>query len=373
MSETAYWLAWSKIPGIGARRARKLEAAFGSLAAAWGADAFALRDAGMDPRVVGAILRQRRAIEPSIEVEKLRSAGIEAHALTDPGYPARLREIQNPPMLLYVRGRLAPEDEWAVGMVGTRRATPYGREVATVLARDLAGSGVTVVSGLAKGIDAVAHRAALDAGGRSIAVLGSGVDEVYPYENRTLAERMAGGCGALVSEYAPGTKPDARNFPPRNRIITGLSLGLVVLEADLKSGAMISAGFAAEQGREVMAVPSPITSPVGGGVNYLLKQGAKLVASAEDVLEELDLGRLAVAREVGSPLGLESPRGSRRAVPADPTEAVLLGRLSAQPVHIDEIARAAGLPIALVSGTLTLMELKGLARSAGAMRYVRGG
>ncbi len=354
---TEYWVAFSKIPGIGASRARKLEERFGTLEAAWQADAFALKAAGLDDRVIGAFVRERRKISPEAEMEKLDSARVQALALPDSSYPSRLREIQNPPMVLYVRGQLTTEDEWAVGVVGTRRASPYGRQVTADLAEGLARNQVTVVSGLARGIDAVAHRAALDAGGRTIAVLGSGVDQLYPWENRALAERILEH-GAVVSEYSPGTKPDARNFPPRNRIITGLSLGVVVVEADLKSGAMISAGFAAEQGREVMAVPGPVTSPASTGVHFLLKQGAKLVTNTEDVLEGLDLRRVAVHQE------------ARRVVPEDPTEAILHACLTREPVHVDELARQTGLPISLVSSTLTLMELKGMIRSVGSMQYV---
>lgn len=359
MQETAYWVAFSRIPGVGAARARRLEAHFGDLAAAWQADHLALRSMGMDDRAIGPFVKARRAIDPQAVMDKLCAANIRVCALPDAEYPSRLREIQSPPMVLYVRGRLTPEDEWAVGIVGTRRATSYGRDVASQLAGELARNRVTVISGLARGIDAVAHRAALDAGGRSIAVLGSGVDQVYPWENRGLADRMLEN-GAIVSEYAPGTKPDARNFPPRNRIITGLSLGLIVVEADLKSGAMISAGFAAQQGRDVMAVPGNITSKSSEGVNYLLKQGATLVTCAEDVLEELNLQQVAEKQE------------ARQVMPDDPTEALLLGSLSSEPVHIDELARAADLPVSLVSGTLTLMELKGMARSVGAMQYVLG-
>ncbi len=254
---TEYWVAFSKIPGIGASRARKLEERFGTLEAAWQADAFALKAAGLDDRVIGAFVRERRKISPEAEMEKLDSARVQALALSDSSYPSRLREIQNPPMVLYVRGQLTTEDEWAVGVVGTRRASPYGRQVTADLAEGLARNQVTVVSGLARGIDAVAHRAALDAGGRTIAVLGSGVDQLYPWENRALAERILEH-GAVVSEYSPGTKPDARNFPPRNRIITGLSLGVVVVEADLKSGAtQPSLRYRAPGGAALVALRSP--------------------------------------------------------------------------------------------------------------------
>lgn len=358
-SDTAYWIAFSRVPHVGAARARRLAEHFGSLAAAWEANAWDLKAAGMDDRVIGGFDRVRRTLHPEGEMETLRATGIGALALPDPAYPARLRDVPNPPMVLYVRGEISADDDWAVGVVGTRRASPYGRQVAATLAGELAASRVTVVSGLARGVDAVAHKAALDAGGRSICVLGSGVDQLYPWDNRHLAERMVN-CGAIVSEYPPGTKPDARNFPPRNRIITGLSLGLVIVEGDMKSGAMISAGFAAEQNRPLFAVPGPITSALSEGAHYLIRLGAaKLVSGVEDVLEELDLRRLAVKRE------------AREIVASDPTEAVLLGRLSADAVHVDELARASGLPIAVVSGTLTLMELKGMVRSVGAMQYVR--
>ncbi len=239
MEETAYWVAWSRVPWVGAVRARRLADAFGSLAAAWEADHFALKGAGMDDRAIGSIVHERRKLDPSRLMEKLAAAGIGVHALPDPGYPSRLREIQNPPMVLYVLGEIRPEDEWAVGMVGTRQVTSYGRAVAAQLSEQLARNHVTVVSGLARGVDACAHKAALDAGGRTVAVLGSGVDQPYPWENRGLAERIAER-GAVISEYEPGTKPEARNFPPRNRIITGLSLGLVVVEADRKSGELQS-------------------------------------------------------------------------------------------------------------------------------------
>jgi len=195
-------------------------------------------------------------------------------------------------MVLYVRGGIIPDDDWVVGMVGTRRCTPYGRQAAESLASDLARNGLTIVSGLAVGIDAFAHQAALDAGGRSIAVLGSGVDQIYPYQNRKLAERMIER-GALVSEYPLGVPPDRRNFQQRNRIITGLSRGLIMMEAGIKSGAMISAGFAAEQGRDLMVVPGKITDLQSQGTNHLLKQGATLVTSAEDVLQELNIQMVA--------------------------------------------------------------------------------
>lgn len=357
LSETAYWVAFTGVYGIGMARAQKLATHFGSLANAWHADAFDLRSAGLDARAVGAILSSRKNRDPLEELAHIHEQGIQALAFSDDGYPDRLREIQNPPMVLYLRGALCPEDDWAVAIVGTRRASGYGKGVTSQLASQLAQNGVTVVSGLARGIDSTAHSASLDAGGRTIAILGSGVDQVYPWDNRHLAERIMVR-GAIVSEYYPGTKPDARNFPPRNRIITGLSLGVLVVEADMKSGAMISAGFAAEQGKEVMAVPSNITSPSSSGVHYLIQQGAKLITSVDDILNELNLQKIALKRE------------AREVIVSDPAERSLLAHLSPDPTHIDELARRVGLPIAEVSGTLTLMELKGMVRAVGSMQYV---
>ncbi len=213
-------------------------------------------------------------------------------------------------------------------------------------------------SGLAKGIDTVAHRAALAAGGRTLAVLGSGLDRLYPEENRHLAAQIAES-GAIITEFPLGTAPDAQNFPRRNRIVSGLTIGTLVVEADHKSGAMITATMAGEQGRDVFAVPGSILSAQSAGPNQLIKEGAKVVTSVEDVLEELHLTSVAVQRE------------AREILPADPTEALVLGLLAAEPRHADDVTRAAGLPTSVVTSTLTLLELKGLARQLGGMLYVR--
>jgi len=280
------------VPGFGAIRARRFEARFGTLGAAWKASPATLRASGLSEKLVAALDDKRRRMDLAAEVERIRSSGTTLYALPNPSYPWRLAEIYSPSMVLYVRGGIIPDDDWVVGMVGTRRCTPYGRQAAESLASDLARNGLTIVSGLAVGIDAFAHQAALDAGGRSIAVLGSGVDQIYPYQNRKLAERMIER-GALVSEYPLGVPPDRRNFQQRNRIITGLSRGLIMMEAGIKSGAMISAGFAAEQGRDLMVVPGKITDLRSQGTNHLLKQGATLVTSAEDVLQELNIQMVA--------------------------------------------------------------------------------
>jgi len=347
-----YWIAFSRIPGIGPARIRKLLAHFGGLQRAWEANALELKAAEMDDKSIGIILKARKSINPHLELEKLESRGIKPYAYDSPSYPRLLSYVPNPPVVIYVQGDIVQEDECSVAVVGTRKATAYGREVVSRIVTGLVMNGVTVVSGLARGIDSYAHRAALEAGGRTIAVLGSGLDQVYPWENKKLADDIVRS-GALVSEYPLGTRPEARNFPPRNRIITGLSLAVVVIEADMKSGALISAGFAAQQGREVMAVPGSILSPTSAGTNYLIQQGAKLISRVEDILEELDIDRVS----------LESD--SRSIVTDDPTEQALLDVLGNEPKHIDDIAFESNMPIAVVSASLTMMEIKGIVRSNG--------
>jgi DNA processing protein len=272
-------------------------------------------------------------------------------------YPRNLLNIAQPPPVLYVKGKLTPADEWAVALVGTRRASAYGREVARELAAALAASGVTVVSGLARGIDITAHRAALDAGGRTIAVLGSGLDQVYPTEHAPTAEAMAK-AGAVVSDYLLGTPPDSANFPPRNRSISGLAKGVVVAEADEKSGALDTADYAAAQGRDVFAVPGSIQAPGCRGTNKSIRDGAKMVLSAVDILEELNLALVTEHTQ------------ARMAPSAVETDKRLLDCLTGEPRHVDELGAQLSLPIAQISSALALMELKGMVRQVGGMNYV---
>ncbi len=290
-------------------------------------------------------------------MEKIDRYGVKVLTCHDPDYPSRLKEIYDYPPIIYVRGSLLPEDEWCLAVVGTRRATVYGRQVAEEIVADLARSKITIVSGLARGIDTVAHRSALEAGGRSIAVLACGLDIVYPSENANLARSIMQQ-GALISEYPLGTRPKAENFPRRNRIMSGLSLGVLIVEANDTSGAMITAHLAVEQNREVFAIPGNILSPASRGTNHLIQEGAKLVRDYTDILEELNL--TAVAHQIET----------KEIIPHSDTETLLLKQLGVEPTHIDEVCRSSGLPISTVSSTLTMMELKGLIKQAGNMNYV---
>ncbi len=358
MDPLAYWIAFNKVRGIGPARLRALLDFYGTIEAAWHASADALREVGLDRRSSANLLEARGKLDLAAELARVQRAGIDVLTWEDPRYPARLLAINDAPPVLYVRGELRPEDDYAVAIVGTRQASTYGREAARMLAADLARAGVTIVSGLAVGVDAQAHRAALEAGGRTLAVLGSGVDVIYPWDNRKLAADIVQH-GALISDYPLGTQPEASNFPPRNRIISGLSRGIIVVEAGERSGALITADFAADQGREVFAVPGSIFTRSSQGANRLVRDGATPVLSASDVLEALNL--MSVAQQVEAQM----------LFPTDETEARLFEQLAAEPLHVDEVSRAAELPIATVTSTLALMELKGLVRQVGGMSYVR--
>ena len=352
-----YWIGFNHVKGIGPARLRALLDYFGDIERAWLAPPEALAEAGLGPAVLETFLETRKRLSLPAVWEHIHNLGLSVLTWADEGYPRRLAEVDNPPPVLYLRGELQPEDEWAVAIVGTRRMTAYGRQVTEELARRLAASGVTIVSGLARGVDGVAHRIALDAGGRTLAVLGSGLDRIYPPEHSRLAQDISAR-GALISDYPPGTAPEAVNFPPRNRIVSGLARAVVVVEAGERSGALITATFAAEQGREVFAVPGNIHAPQSRGANRLLQQGARVLLDPQEILDELDMGQVV------------EHRAARQVLPADAVEAQLYALLGKQPLHVDELRARAGLPIEKVSAALTMMELKGLVRQVGGMQYV---
>lgn len=357
MDQKAYWVGFNLVKGIGAVRLKNLLDCFGDLETAWNAPLERLSNSGLPPKVIENLARIRINVDLEKVWEKIRAQNIGVLTWMDDDYPRRLKEIGQSPPVLYVRGTIEVQDEWAVAIVGTRRVTAYGRQVAEELAGFLAQNGVTVVSGLARGVDAIAHQTALKAGGRTIAVLGSGVDRIYPPEHRRLAEEICAH-GALISDYPLGTAPDSVNFPPRNRIISGFSIAVVIIEAGETSGALITAAFAADQGRDVFAVPGGIYAPQSKGTNRLIQQGARPLLRIEEVREVLNLQQV------------QEYKAARLAFPVETIEAELLEILSEEAVYIDEIQVQSGLPIDKVSATLAIMELKGLIRQVGSMHYM---
>lgn len=358
VNEKAYWVALSSVSGIGPARFAALLERFGSASAVWTEPVERLATAKLDRRTSQNLLQARSEIDPELRWLRVQQAGVTCLTWEDGDYPEALRQTDGAPPVLYVDGALADSDRLAVAIVGTRRASSYGREIAHQLATELARNGITIVSGLALGIDTVAHTAALKAGGRTLSVLGSGVDQIYPTQNRGLAQEIRQQ-GAILSEYWLGTRPEAMNFPPRNRIISGLSQAIVIVEAGKRSGALITATFAAEQGREVFAIPGSILHPGSIGCNRLIQQGATPLLSVDDVLDQLQFDRIRETTIV------------RQSVPTDPSEQAILDLLSTTPLHVDDIARSSSLQTAQISSLLAVMELKGLVRQTGALRYVK--
>ena len=356
--ELKYWVGFSRIPGIGRVRISQLKAYFGNLEDAWKASEGGLKQAGLDSRSIDALLWVRQKDSLDKEMERLERYKVRALTCEDPCYPPRLKEIYDYPPVLYVRGEFPPQEIPYLSVVGTRRPTIYGRQVTEEIVTDLVRSNIVIVSGLARGIDTIAHRITVDNGGKTMAVFGSGLDIIYPAENAKLAQAIMEH-GALVSEFPLGTRPKAENFPLRNRIMSGLSLGVLVIEAGERSGALITAFQALAQNREVFAIPGSILSPASKGTNRLIQEGAKLVRSHNDILEELNLA-------IVTPQQLEI----KEFLPANEAESLVLKQLAPEPIHIDEICRSSGLPIAELSSTLAVLELKGIARHIGNMNYV---
>ena len=361
------------IPGVGSLRLRRLLDHFGGLEQVWQAAPRELQQIeGIGPKVAADLhagCRNERALEE--ELALARREGVAIVTLNDAEYPPPLRDIWDPPLALYYRGSLPEAIAPAVAVVGSRRASFYGLEAAERLGYDLALRGVTVVSGLARGIDAAAHRGALKARGRTAAVLGCGLRRVYPPEHEPLAKEVAQ-AGAVLSEYPMQAAPLAQHFPQRNRIISGLSLGVVIVEAAPRSGALITADCALEQGREVFAVPGPITQMTSQGTHQLLKQGARLVTGVDDILEELRLTPRLQPVEVPRQAERVEASGESADMPlGEPARRVLASVPDGDPLGIDAIAGAASLPVAEVAAALSELELKLLIRQAPGKRFVR--
>ncbi len=357
-----YHAALAHFPQITYRRYERLAAYFSDLSLLWSAELAELVAAGLDPAIADAFIRWREESPAETLLANLERHGITTVSITEPGYPRLLKEISDPAHTLFVRGSLQSLlENPAVAVVGTRRHTPYGAQVAAQLSEALALRGIVVVSGLALGIDGIAHEATLKAHGQTIAVLGSGLDtdHIFPSSHRALAARIIKEGGAVISEYPPGFSPTQYSFPARNRLIAGLTLGTLVVEAPLESGALITAKAALDYNREVFAVPHSITNTTGAGNNHLIKDGATLTASVDDIIEGLQLKNM---RQL-----VETPRASL----LSPTETLIFNTLSAEGTSIDLIVKTTALPSNIISSQLTLMELKGLIKSIGGMRYTK--
>jgi DNA processing protein len=356
--EKIYLNAFNRLPHIGPTRLNQIMKHFSDMKMAWESPIKEFEKIFQDEKLANNLAEEKKKINPEKEFEKMQKESIEIITIKDNDYPKLLKEIYTPPPILYIKGTIN-KDDIAIGVVGTRKMTLYGKEVTICITADLAKNGITVVSGLARGIDSVAHKTAIENGTRTIAILGSSLDDnsIYPPENKDLAKRIIEN-GAIISEYPVGMPALPQNFPQRNRIISGISLGILVVEAKEKSGALITAREALDQNREVFAIPGPITSPLSIGPNNLIKSGAKAVTSASDILEELNLEQKSRHTE------------NKKIIPDTPEEAKLLEILSKQPIHIDKIVENSSMNASQVSSTLIMMEMKGVVRNLGSMNYV---
>lgn len=356
--ELKYYLALNAIPAVGSRTLYKLKQRFVSMAEAWQANQRQLETAGLTIEAAAKVIDWRQKIDPNKELARVQELKLQVITIDDQIYPPLLKEIADPPVLLYYHGQI-PRDQPAVAIVGSRRCTSYGQTVAQELTRELALTGVIIVSGLAIGIDGVVHRAVVEAKMPTIAVLPCGLDKIYPASHGQLAREIIQTGGAIISELAPGVEAVQYNFPVRNRIIAGLSLGVVVIEATEKSGSLLTAKSALDYNREVFAVPGSIFSANSAGCHGLIKMGAKLTATAQDVIEELNLE------------DKKSEIIAKKIIPDTKEEAIILGHLSSEPVHVDELTRLTNLPIYQLNSSLMMMEMKGKIRNLGGNLYIK--
>jgi len=358
-NDLLYKIGLSKVPSIGPKRFSLLIEHFKTAQNAWEAGEEALHQAGLDDRSCRELISARSTLNLEHIAEALVKEGINTTTPEQDDYPPLLKEIYDPPPILYYRGTLPDERSYPIGVVGTRKCTPYGKMACETIVHSLAEQNITIVSGLAYGIDASAHETTLNAHGTTIGVLGASLEKsnIYPAGNRMLGERMVAEGGALISEHPLGTPPLKQHFPRRNRIISGLSYGVLVVEAPEKSGALLTARYALEQDREVFAIPGNITNENALGTNNLIKMGARLVTDASDVLETLNIHNV------------EAYVAASTIVPHTKEESAILGVLTKEPLHIDEIARLTNCAVRDINAALTLMEMKGMVRHMGGMRY----
>ncbi len=355
-----YWTALAGFPKFGPARIARLRKYFPNIKAAFLANASELKKAGIEPAIAEEFVIARKDMDPDRQWEKIEHENIRVMTIEDKDYPPLLKEIFDPPSLLYIKGDPSALKHRSLAIVGSRKVSAYGKQAAPDIARFLAGLGMAITSGMAIGVDSLAHNAALEAGGKTIAVLGSGLDRenIYPAANRYLAEKIISGGGAVISEFPLGTLPLKQNFPYRNRIISGLSLGTLVIEATERSGSLITAKYALDQNREVFAVPGNIYSQNSAGPLKLIRSGAIPVTRPEDIIEALNLS------------GVKIENNKEKAVPETKEEEILLKAISKEPLHIDKLIKASGLDTSSATATLTLMEIKGYIKNIGGMNYI---
>lgn len=369
------WIALNMTPGVGPRAATKLLERFGSADAVFQARRVELENLRIRPETIESLMKREFEAKAGEELERVKELGGDILVLDDGSYPAYLREIADPPITLYVRGEWqACFDQPCVAVIGSRMCSTYGKNAAEMLARDLASRGICVVSGLARGIDTSAHRGAISGGGRTVAVLGTGLDSIYPKENEKLAEEILSSGGAVVTQFPLGTPPLKDNFPYRNRIISGLSLGVLIVEASERSGSLITARLAAEQGREVMAVPGNITSGKSYGTNYLIKAGAKLVQQWQDVVAELPEDVITSILPPKTDEDADEKQAQPQLEPAamNANERKIWANLSAdEPTHIDILLEKTGLSFGDLNSALVTMDLADLIRVLPGKHYAK--
>lgn len=360
MEQIKYLIALSHFPKFGPTRLKKIKKHFPKFENAFKASVKELMQAGIKENIAHEFIAARININPDQLVEQLDKEKIKVISIDDKNYPKLLAEIYDPPQLFYYRGQLEKQDEFALAVVGTRKYTNYGKQVTEKIVKDLSRTKLTIVSGLALGIDALAHQATLDTGGRTMAVLGSGLDKqsIYPSANRYLADKIIASGGAVISEFPLGTPPLRHHFPQRNRLISGLSLGALIIEAGEKSGALITAKHALEQNRDVFAVPGSVYSQVSIGTNQLIKLGAKTVTSASDIIEALNLAQVTDFID------------NKKIMPESAEEEQVLSYLTHEPIHVNDLIRLTKLETGIINSTLTIMEMKGMVKNLGNMQYV---
>jgi DNA processing protein len=360
-NDLKYWLAISQFAKIGAARFKKLYTYFPDMESAWTANVFELQKSGLEDNLAQEFILIRDQINPDAEMEKIQREGIKAVTVKDQQYPKLLKEIFNPPALLYIKGNIENlNSQFNIAVVGTRKISNYGKQITPELVKPLAQNGFTITSGLALGVDAIAHQSTVEVKGKTIAVLGSGLDNqsIYPSSNRYLAKSIIDNDGTIISEFPVGMMPLKHNFPTRNRIISGLSLGTLVIEAAESSGALITAYIALEQNREVFAVPGSLFNRNSIGTHKLIQKGAKLVTGYQDILDELNLK------------DVKSYVANQQVLPATNEEKIILDNISHDPTHVDQIIKNTQLSASLVSGCLSLMEMKGMVKNLGGQNYI---